>query len=100
MQEMRAKDGSPLPVAGHMCRIAKLQSICAISYLHDSLLLGLLCGFRMLGLERDFERWTIHGDVNANKLRYACGHIWHYWFGTDWFYGVAHLVGLQGSNHN
>ena len=41
---MRAENGPPLPLAGHLRRPAELQTFSSISVLHLGLLLDLLCG--------------------------------------------------------
>lgn len=65
MSDLRAEDGSPLPLVGNMCRVAKLQSLPPLLDLHNIVLLRLLWSFCGLGLEGDTERRGIHGVADA-----------------------------------
>ena len=56
MQEVRAEDGSPLPVASNMRRTTKLQTFLAVPYLRDIILLGVFWSIGHLAVGRDLCR--------------------------------------------
>lgn len=56
VQALRAEDGSPLSVAGDMCRTVQLQSISAVLDIYVDLLLG---GFH--------RRGAVDMDGNAGR---------------------------------
>ena len=55
LPKVRAKDGSSLPMAGHMRRITQLQSFPSLPYIYDVILLRLLRGVCDLGVEGNIE---------------------------------------------
>lgn len=51
MSNLRAEDGSSLPLVGDMCGIAQLQSFPPLPDIHDPVLFRLLWSFSRMGVE-------------------------------------------------
>lgn len=100
MQDLRAEDGPPLPLAGDMCRTSKLQGLPAFPHLHDPVLLRLLRSVGVLGLPGDSDRWGIHGSAHAGELCDALCDLWHHWVGARWFHGLAHIACFQRTDYD
>lgn len=58
MPAVRTEDGSSLSMVGYMRRDEELQALSALFDLHHHILLALFWSYRILALERDYERGT------------------------------------------
>lgn len=60
LQALCPEDGPPLPVAGDVCRAAKLQSLSAFPYLYITVLLGVLLNGVDMGVGRGVGGYSVH----------------------------------------
>lgn len=59
MSTMRSQDGSSLSVVSDLSWAKKLQGLCPILDIHDTLLLRLLCRHDGMDIQRGYQRWAI-----------------------------------------
>jgi hypothetical protein len=66
MPEVCSEDGPPLSMVGYLRGFTELQTIYAISDLHNNVLLFLLRSVSNLGMVRDSKRRAVRRDSHAS----------------------------------
>ena len=66
MPEVCSEDGPPLSMVGYLRGFTELQTIYAISDLHNNVLLFLLRSVSDLGMVRDSKRRAVRRDSHAS----------------------------------
>lgn len=95
---MCTENGSPLPLAGSLRGLEKLQSVPTLPDLHVDILLDLFFRDFDLALERGLQRGSVLGKSYANKLYNAMCHIWHNRARPYWIHNMASELSMAGSN--